>query len=245
MQARYYIGTSGWSYAHWKEVFYPAGLSTKDWLGYYVKFFTSVEINNTFYRLPKEETFRNWQAMAPAGFIFSVKASRFITHVKRLKDAAEPVANFINRARLLGDNLGPILFQLPPNWSLNIDRFTAFVNILPAGIAYVFEYRDSSWFDSRVYALMSQRNLAFCIHDMAGLDCPRLVTSQLVYIRFHGVSAKYQGKYSPDQLASWSEFICQYLRQGREVFVYFNNDAFGYALENARELARLVGQSIG
>lgn len=244
MPARYYIGTSGWSYDHWKEIFYLRGLLSKDWLGYYVKSFTSVEINNTFYHLPKEATFANWQAMVPAGFIFSVKASRFITHVKRLKDAAEPVAKFIDRAKLLGDNLGPILFQLPPNWRLDIDRFTDFVDILPAGLDYVFEYRDHSWFDPRLYQLMSQRDLGFCIHDMAGLNCPRIFTSRLVYIRLHGASAKYQGKYSPDQLADWSELICQYLRQGRKVFIYFNNDAFGYALENAKELERLIAVSI-
>ncbi len=236
-----HIGTSGWSYEHWRGVFYPLKLPAKQRLPFYARTFATVEINNTFYQLPKEATVRDWSLSTPSHFTFAVKASRFITHVKRLKDAAGPLENFIRRARQLGEKLGIILFQLPPKWSLDSARFEQFISLLPSDMRYAFEFRDGSWFTKEVYRLMERRDLAFCLHDMAGVECPFVVTSSMVYIRFHGASARYAGRYGRDGLAPWADRIEALLKENRQVYVYFNNDALGYAIQDGLELKGLLG----
>ena len=158
-----HIGTSGWHYDHWSGPFYPEDLSKDEFLSYYSKVFHTVEINNSFYHLPSEETFTKWRDTVPDGFIFSVKASRYITHMKKLKDPQEPVTNFMKRVDVLEDKLGPILFQLPPRWKVNPERLINFLKALPAGFRYTFEFRDSSWFDQRVMDALTDQGAAFCI----------------------------------------------------------------------------------
>jgi len=241
VSGRCHIGTSGWVYPHWRSVFYPPGLPQDRWLAYYTGRFHTVEINYTFYRLPTEEAFDRWREEAPPGFLFAVKANRYITHVKRLKDTAEPLRRFLSRARRLGDHLGPILWQLPPRWKPNPERLAAFVALLPSDLTHVFEFRDPRWFVSPVRKVLEEHGLTFCIFDMPGLECPRWLTAPVVYLRFHGSGVVYGGRYGVDGLRPWAAQIQEWLDEGRTVYVYFNNDAFGYAVEDARDLLCLVG----
>jgi len=234
-EERFRIGTSGWVYPHWRGVFYPPGLPQSHWYSHYAKIFDTVEVNYSFYRLPSEEAFDCWREQAPPGFIYAVKANRYITHVKRLKDAAEPLARFLARARRLGEKLGPILWQLPPRWRANPERLENFAALLPPDLTHAFEFRDSRWFVEPV-----RRILAFCIFDMPGLPCPTWVTSDVVYLRFHGSGVVYEGRYGREGLQPWAARIREWLCKGRRVYAYFNNDAFGFAVEDARELRELL-----
>jgi uncharacterized protein YecE (DUF72 family) len=160
------IGTSGWVYSHWREIFYPAQLSQNNWFRYYADRFDTVEINNTFYRLPTTATFAKWRAQVPPGFLYAVKASRFLTHLKKLKDPEQPLQTFIEHAALLGETLGPILYQLPPRWRLNLPRFEDFLALLPKNSQHVIEFRDPSWLIDEVFQLMERYHVSHCIHDM-------------------------------------------------------------------------------
>src|SRR3989338_5881748 len=184
MTGKCFIGTSGWSYDHWAGVFYPPDLKTADRLNFYINHFNSVEINNTFYHLPTPSAFKSWKKIVPKNFICSLKGSRFITHMKKLKDPKEPLELFLERARLLKDNLGPILFQLPPHWRCNTERLKEFVKLLSSNIRFAFEFREPSWFNKEVYDILRENNIA--------------------------------------------------------LYVYFNNDANGYAVINAKELMEIV-----
>ncbi len=237
---RCFIGTSGWIYSHWRQVFYPADLPQSRWFEHYVQHFGTVEINYSFYRLPSERAFDRWREEAPTGFIYAVKANRYLTHVKRLKDAAEPLERFLSRARRLRDRLGPILWQLPPRWHVNLERLETFVRLLPRDLVHVFEFRDVSWFVEPVFDLLTEHALSFCIMSMPGIDCPVRATSSVVYIRMHGSGLVYGGQYSPEELAGWAAHVRRFLAEGRDVYVYFNNDAFGFAVENALELRRML-----
>lgn len=234
------IGTSGWVYPHWRGVFYPPDLTQSRWFDYYGQYFTTVEINNSFYRLPAETTFDRWQAQAPPGFIYAVKANRFVTHLKRLKDVAEPLERFLSRARRLGDTLGPILWQLPPHWHADPVRLETFAALLPTDVINVFEFRDPSWFVPPVREILERFRLSFCVFDMPNLPCPPWVTCPVVYLRFHGAETTYAGRYGPTGLEPWVERIRPWLAEERTIFAYFNNDAFGHAVEDARLLSELV-----
>lgn len=208
---------------------------------FYAKHFDTVEINNSFYHLPSAKTFDNWRESSPRGFLFAVKASRFITHMKKLKDPKPSSEKFFNVADRLGAKLGPILFQLPPRWKVNLERFEEFLESLPSGHKYVFEFRDQSWFAPQVYALMRRHKAAFCIHDFADLRVPHEITANFSYIRFHGpTSAKYFGSYSSEQLRGWAKRIEDWSRRVSTFYVYFNNDPGGEAVKNALQLKRLV-----
>ncbi|MCK4851928.1 MAG: DUF72 domain-containing protein [Candidatus Omnitrophica bacterium] len=233
-----HIGCSGWDYKHWQGLFYPEGSSSKSWFKEYSSVFSTVEINNTFYRLPAPSVFGSWREQAQPGFIYAVKASRFITHMKKLRDAGEPVRNFLDRARLLGDRLGPVLFQLPPHWGVNAGRLAGFISGLPGGFRYVFEFRDSSWYSGSIYDILSAGKTSMCLHDMAGSESPIIPVGDICYIRFHGTSGKYAGGYPVSLLRGWIEFIRECVRQKKEVYVYFNNDAEARAPEDA---LRLIG----
>ncbi len=240
MGAHCRIGTSGWVYPHWRGVFYPPALAQVRWFEHYAGQFDTVEVNNTFYRLPSEKAFDRWREQAPAGFVYAVKASRYITHVRRLKDCAEPLERFLSRARRLSDHLGSILYQLPPRWRANPQRLAEFAALLPADLLHVFEFRDERWFTEPVQEVLARHNLSFCIFDMPGIRCPQWITGPIVYIRFHGSASLYAGRYSREELAGWAERIQQFLAAGHDVYVYFNNDAFGHAVINARELREMV-----
>ncbi|MCL4299620.1 MAG: DUF72 domain-containing protein [Anaerolineae bacterium] len=240
MNPRCHIGTSGWVYPHWRGVFYPSDLPQSRWFDFYARHFTTVEINNSFYRLPAETTFDRWQAQAPPGFIYAVKANRFLTHLKRLKDVAEPLERFLSRARRLGHTLGPILWQLPPRWHADPVRLETFAALLPTDVTNVFEFRDPSWFVPAVREILERFRLGFCVFDMPNLPCPLWVTSAVVYLRFHGAETTYAGRYGRAGLEPWAERIRQWLAEGRTVFAYFNNDAFGHAVEDAQLLQELM-----
>ena len=230
------IGTSGWHYNHWKELFYPKELPKNQWFEYYSKHFDTVEINNTFYQLPKEQTFENWHKQAPKDFLYTVKANRYITHIKRLKEPEESLERFFKRIRLLKDNLGPVLYQLPPNFHKDLDRLGTFIEHLPKKIIAVFEFRHDSWFCEDTYKLLKRFNVGFCIHDLAGIPTPRVITSDIIYIRFHGPTGKYAGNYSKSALQNWAKWITEHIKKAHALYAYFNNDAHAYAVRNAKTL---------
>jgi uncharacterized protein YecE (DUF72 family) len=238
---KYHIGTSGWHYDDWKSVFYPTDLPKSKWLEFYARQFATVELNNSFYHLPSEKAFAGWRADSPEGFVFAVKVSRFITHIKRLRDAEEPLHTFLERADLLVDKLGPLLYQLPPNMKRNDERLESFLSILPRQYRHVFEFRHDSWFDNEVLRVLTRYNAGFCIFDMPELNSPMMATADFAYIRFHGSAGLYSSSYSDKQLANWSKKIADLGKRLKAVYIYFNNDVAGYAIDNARTLRRLLG----
>jgi uncharacterized protein YecE (DUF72 family) len=236
------VGTSGWIYKHWRGVVYPDGLPASRWLDFYARTFDTVELNNSFYRLPSVAVFRGWAAQAPPGFLFAVKASRYLTHMKKLKDPEEPLENVLGRARELGRRLGPVLYQLPPGWHVNLERLRHFLKLLPAGITHVLEFRDPTWYAPEVRAALEEFEVSFCMHDLRGEPSPEWVTGPAVYVRFHGPTTRaYAGRYAKDHLHEWAKRIEEFRRAGRHVYAYFNNDDSGYAFANARELRELLG----
>ena len=234
--AQYYIGTSGWVYPHWRGSFYPPALAQSEWLGFYASQFPTVEINNSFYRLPSERAFDGWRDRSPPNFRYAVKASRFITHIRRLKDVAEPLQTFLGRARRLGDKLGPVLYQLPPSMRRDDERLEGFLSLLPPGISHVVEFRHGSWLEADVFDMLRRHNVALCVFDMPGLSCPLLATADCAYIRFHGSSDMYSSRYSDAELEEWASRIGGLARGVKTVYIYFNNDAGGFAIENARTI---------
>jgi uncharacterized protein YecE (DUF72 family) len=239
--ARVHIGTSGWHYKHWLGVFYPEGTRASEMFQFYARSFDTVEVNNSFYRLPTATTFDNWREASPQNFCFAVKGSRFITHMKKLKDPKTSSEKFFHVADRLGEKLGPILFQLPPRWKLNVERFDEFLRALPGGHQYVFEFRDETWLVPEIYRLLRQHKAAFCIHDFADMKVPQEITAKFTYIRFHGpTSAKYFGSYSNRELSTWAERIKKWRRDLSSIYVYFNNDPEGAAVKNALTLKKLV-----
>jgi uncharacterized protein YecE (DUF72 family) len=236
-----HIGTSGWNYKHWKGVFYPEDSTQKEWFPFYLQHFDTVEINNTFYQLPSEKTLKNWKEKVPDDFIFSVKGSRYITHRKYLKDPKESSQKFFDRVQLISETLGVILFQLSPRWNLNFERLKNFIQILPAKFRYTFEFRNPTWFDEKVYNLLEENNIAFCIYDINGEMSPKKVTADIVYIRLHGPSEQaYHGRYDKQTLAGWVGAFRQWIDQGKEIYCYFDNDFQGLAPQNALELKEMI-----
>lgn len=235
-KGKLHIGTSGWSYKHWKGNFYPQDLKAADQFEWYKKHFDTVELNNSFYHLPAALTFKNWKKNTPANFVFSVKASRFITHMKKLKVDKKSLRLFFSRAGKLGEKLGCVLFQLPPKWKVNVERFSEFLAALPKKYRYTFEFRDSTWYDEKLYALLEKYNAAFCIYELAGHFSPEKITADFIYIRLHGPGNKYQENYSDATLKLWAVKIDKWRRKGKDVYIYFDNDQFGYAAFNAIKL---------
>jgi uncharacterized protein YecE (DUF72 family) len=233
MAPKYYIGTSGWVYPHWREVFYPPKLAQSKWLEFYTGHFSTVELNNSFYRLPTEKAFSNWHDTSPEGFIYAVKVSRFITHIKRLKDVEEPIETFLGRARHLEEKLGPLLYQLPPNMRRNDERLDAFLSLLPKEQRHVVEFRHESWLYEEVFAILRGHNVGFCVFDMPGLACPLVATADFAYVRFHGSSGLYSSCYREEELERWARRITALAKDLEAVYIYFNNDAQGFAIRNA------------
>jgi uncharacterized protein YecE (DUF72 family) len=235
-----HIGTSGWQYRHWKGPFYPSQLSNDALLDYYCGCFQTVEINNSFYRLPEKETLRRWRKGVPRGFIFSFKANRYITHMKKLKDPTESLSRMLDGVDSLGDCLGPILFQLPPGWKFNSERFLNFLEALPTRYRYAFEFRDPSWLVPGVYEALSEAGAAFCIYEIEGRISPAQVTADFVYIRLHGPESEpYRGRYPTKTLAGWAGALASWSEEGKEVFCYFDNDEAGYAAQDAARLREM------
>lgn len=235
-----YIGTSGWHYRHWKGSFYPQDISNEHMLEYYLKYFNTAEVNNTFYQLPRDETMQRWRNAVPEDFIFSVKASRYITHIKKLKDTQEPLSNFVSVVEKLGNNLGPILFQLPPRWKKNLERLSKFLADLPDRHRYAFEFRDKSWFAKDTEELLIKKNAAFCIYDFEQMESPHTVTADFIYVRLHGPEGAYRGKYDDMALSKWAGELLKWVYESRDVYCYFDNDQDGYAAINALCLKKMV-----
>lgn len=241
MTAGAHIGTSGWHYDHWQGPFYPEGLRKGAFLAHYAERFDTAEINNSFYRLPEEKTLLRWRQYVPEGFVFSVKASRYLTHLKKLKDPREPLERLLDRVGVLGEMLGPILFQLPPRWRANSRRLGDFLEILPEGYRYAFELRDPSWFNDEIYGLLAERGVAFCVYDLGGMS-PMKTTADFVYVRLHGPDGPYRGRYGAERLGGWAETLSGWMEEGLDVYCYFDNDEVGYAVEDALLLRRMIGQ---
>ncbi|MGD8404278.1 MAG: DUF72 domain-containing protein [Anaerolineales bacterium] len=235
-----HIGTSGWHYGHWAGNFYSSDLPKENYLDFYCQHFRTVEINNSFYQLPEVDTLEAWREQVPDDFTFSVKASRYITHMKKLKDPQEPVSVFMERIAALRDHLGPVLFQLPPHWRSNPERLGEFMDVLSEGFRYTFEFRDESWFDERIIAILRNYRAAFCIYHLDGQLSPKEVTADFVYIRLHGQEGAYQWNYSIEELAGWAGAISSWSRQGKQVFCYFDNDERGFAPQNAAQLRNML-----
>jgi uncharacterized protein YecE (DUF72 family) len=228
-------------YRHWRSgVFYPPGLKAREELAWYAGRFSTVELNNPFYRLPEAATFRRWREAVPAGFCFAVKASRFITHLKRLRDPDEPLALLLERAGELGPALGPILFQLPPDFQADLDRLTTFLAALPPSCRWVIEFRHPSWQQPAVYELLGRHAVALCV-PVGGRVRPDLVaTAPFAYLRMHA-GAGPGGGFTDDQLRAWAGRVRGLRRAGKEVYVYFNNDWEGHAVRDAARLRALLG----
>lgn len=237
------IGCSGWNYKHWHGLFYPDGLPQKRWFEHYAATFDTVEINNSFYRLPKAETFDKWREQAPDGFCYAVKANRFLTQAKKLKDCAEPLQRMMTPFRHLGDRLGPILFQLPPGFRINLERLDEFLTLAPKDVVNVFEFREKSWLTEEMLALLDRHGASFCVHDMPGSATPRWVAGPIAYVRFHGGEGKYWGRYSDERLLEWTDWIVEQAKDGRSVWCYFNNDIEAHAIHDALTLRSMVKQA--
>lgn len=236
------IGTSGWSYDHWKGPFYPVDIRNEEMLAYYCRQFQSVEINSSFYHLPSPDTLKHWYENTPTGFTFAVKASRYITHMKKLNDPEKSVQALFERISVLEDKLGPILFQLPPNWRCNPERLADFLSSLSSDFRYAFEFRDQSWMNPESHALLKRHNAAFCIYELDGYESPHEVTADFVYIRLHGPGGPYQGSYDKHALTAWADTLSHWSAQKRSVYCYFDNDEAGYAAMNAKTLEGMLSR---
>jgi len=241
--AEIHIGTSGWSYDHWRGPFYPKQLGSSRMLEYYAQRLGCVEINNSFYHLPAAQTLRHWYDSTPDNFHFAVKASRYITHIKKLREADTTVPALLHRIGTLDDKLGPILFQLPPHWRFNATRLADFLDGLSHDFRYAFEFRDPSWINDETCELLSQHTAAFCIYELDGFLAPQQVTCDFVYVRLHGPGAAYQGSYDEHTLTVWAGRLSTWARNGLAIHCYFDNDQHGYAINNALRLQALIERS--
>lgn len=231
------IGTSGYEYKHWRSLFYPKEIRQKNWFEYYARFFDTVEMNSTFYRLPEEHTFETWRDRTPAGFCYALKYSRYGSHIMHLKNPRQHVEPFLHHARILGRLLGPILVQLPPKWRLDLARLEEFLAYVPRNHRWALEFRNPTWLCPQVYALLRRYGAALCIHDMIP-DHPEEITTDWIYLRYHGSPP--DGLYSHGRLRSEADRIRRHRAHGLDVFAYFNNDLHGNALINAADLREMV-----
>jgi uncharacterized protein YecE (DUF72 family) len=235
------IGCSGFVYDHWKGAFYPEDLAQNHWLAYYCRHFSTVELNVTFYGLPERETFAKWHMTTPEDFLFAMKGSRFITHVKKLKDCAEPIEAFFSRALLLKEKLGVILWQLPPSFSLDLERFREFLEVLkPFRIRNAFEFRNKTWITKKVFTLLEKQNAALCIADHPDFLKDLPTTADFLYIRRHGTGGNHATSYSTEFLKEDAKFIRAHLKKKEDIYLFFNNDAMGHAPQNALELLQIL-----
>ena len=232
------VGTSGWHYAHWRGPFYPASLRNSDMFGYYAERFDIVELNNTFYRLPTENAVIDWRESSPPGFKYAVKGSRYLTHMKKLRDPEPGLERFFQRADLLQNKLGPILFQLPPHWNVDPGRLHEFLKALPSHNRYAFEFRDTSWHNPRIYDLLGAFNAAYCIFELSGFQSPLQITADFTYIRLHGPGGSYQGNYNRRILLQWAQRLIDW--DLADAFVFFDNDENAYAAANALILKEVL-----
>jgi uncharacterized protein YecE (DUF72 family) len=241
--ARILIGTSGWHYDSWRGPFFPEGFPLKRQLQYYSDQFSTTELNGVFYRTPNLESVRTWRAQTGEDFVFAWKASKFITHWKRLSsNSANSLALIEERLSALGCKAGPVLFQLPPTFEADAERLSSFFRLLPKERRYSFEFRHPSWYQPAIMRLLSQRNVALCLSDHHHAPAPWKRTADFVYIRGHGPGGRYKGHYRPQTLSEWATRIRSWKKQGCDVFVYFDNDQKSAAPADALKLKQLLGQ---
>ncbi|MCU1460205.1 MAG: hypothetical protein JWO37_280 [Acidimicrobiales bacterium] len=243
MVGRARVGCSGWMYRDWRGVVYPPALPTKKWFDYYTTLFDTVELNNTFYRLPPPETADQWGRQAPPGFVYALKLGQFGSHRMKLRDAATWLPNHLDRAERLGAALGPTLVQLPPRWKRNVERLDEFLSVAPSTMRWAVELRDPTWVHDDVFDVLRRHRAALCIHDLLA-DHPWELTADWTYLRFHGpnaLEAQYQGRYGPRRLQPVATRLEAWLQDGRDVYAYFNNDWEGHAVEDARWLRDRLG----
>jgi uncharacterized protein YecE (DUF72 family) len=242
--ARLHVGTSGWVYKHWKRIFYPDTLPARSWFEYFSNVFSTVELNTTFYRLPKPESVDRWRDESPRGFLFAAKGSRYITHMKRLTDPKPALAKYFEVVGRLRSKLGPILWQLPPQMNkVDLPRLENFLEHLPKAHRSVFEFRADAWHTDEVCDLLDAHGVAFCEHDLVKTPVPR-PTGGFRYLRFHGATGKYQGRYGTAALRPFARDLDKWHAQGHDAFVYFNNDIGGHALSDAMDLSLLLGAEL-
>jgi uncharacterized protein YecE (DUF72 family) len=237
------VGCSGWVYRHWRGPVYPADLPAKRWFEHYARLFDSVEINNSFYRLPTEAAAEGWAAQAPPGFVYALKLGQFGSHRMKLKDAGSWLPNHMDRVERLGASAGPTLVQLPPRWKRNAERLDEFLAVAPKHVRWAVEVREASWLHEETYEVLRRHGAALCIHDLLA-GHPWELTTDWTYVRFHGpraTEAAYQGRYGPDGLFWMADRLEGWLKEGCDVYAYFNNDDSGYAVEDARWLADRLG----
>jgi uncharacterized protein YecE (DUF72 family) len=233
------IGTSGWTYRDWRGRFYPARLPQRRWLSYYAECFPTVELNVTTYRLPKEDDLARWSDV-PAGFVYTVKLSRLITHRRRPGEPRAFVENFFHAIAPLEPRIAGVLAQFPPWFVRDDDTLRNFLDAVPAGRRYVLEFRDPSWYDERVYALLRERGASLCIHDMHDSETPHVLTGPVLYVRLHGPVRAYAGSYSRAQLERWAATIRALAPHVEAAYVYFNNDQRAFAPRNAITLRDML-----
>ena len=239
--SRTFIGTSGWSYDGWRGLFYPKGVPKKQWLGWYATQFQTTEINGSFYRTPSLEAVRAWRDQSPKDFLFAWKASKFITHWKRLgENSVNSIALMQTRLEALAPKVGAVLFQLPPHFSKDCARLASFLEMLPRHYPYAFEFRHQSWYHDEVFELLRKHDVSLCPSDHHDAPAPWEVTAQHVYIRGHGPGGRYKDNYPAATLRSWARRIARWREQRRPVFVYFDNDQKSAAPADARRLLDML-----
>ncbi len=235
-----YIGTSGWSYPSWRGPFFPKEIKVKDHLRYYATQFPTTELNAPFYRTPTEKAVEGWRDQTPPGFIFAWKASKFITHWKRLTNSENSVELLVSRLKILGSKAGPVLFQLPPRFKANRERLASFIKILPRRWPYAFEFRDKSWYEDNILDLLRDNDISVCLSDHYDAPSPWVVTARHVYVRGHGPGGRYKDHYPDKTLRAWARDIQKWKRQRRTVFVYFDNDQKSAAPADAKRLMQFL-----
>jgi uncharacterized protein YecE (DUF72 family) len=235
-----YVGTSGWQYRDWRGAFYPGDLAQSRWLEHYAAAFATVEVNNTFYRLPERSTFEEWAARTPADFVFAMKASRYLTHIRRLRDPTEPVGRMLDHARGLKRKLGPVLLQLPPNLVADPARLKETLARFPRRVLVAFEPRHASWFTDQVYDVLAARNAALCLTDRLGKAGPLVRTADWYFLRFHEGTARPHPCYGDRALAGWAERLADQWPKTGNGYVFFNNDRHACAVRNGARFAALA-----
>jgi uncharacterized protein YecE (DUF72 family) len=245
-KGKIHIGTSGWSYKHWKDIYYPKGLKSTEWLVFYSNTFSITEINNSFYHLPQKQTVEGWVKKTPSGFLFCPKMNRFITHIKRLKEPEEPVKRFFEIFRYMQKKIGPILIQLPPSLKFDYDRTDHFFSLLKKKYKqydFALEVRDEGWLSEDSLGLMAKYGIAFVIaHSGNHFPYGEHVTAKNIYVRFHGPSGLYSSNYTDSMLKKFAKLFRKWMKAGHTLWVFFNNDVHGYAIENAKRLQELMNK---
>lgn len=234
------LGTSGWSYKHWKGIFYPQDLPQKKWFQYFSGKFDTVEINASFYRIPILKTVQGWYERSPGDFKFSVKMSRLVSHRKKLKNCSDELQWFFSVFEPLYPKIAVVLIQLPPLLKFDPARINEFSSLLPTRYRFAFEFRNPGWYREETYEILARYGHIFCIHDMAGVATEKIITSDSIYIRFHGFDSMYVGDYPETHLKQWAEWIKKQFQENRSVYAYFNNDIGGYAVKNCMSLRNML-----